>query len=559
MQARRLTIHNFRSIADVDLRLDSFSVIVGYNNAGKSNLVDAIRVFYGALAWDEGRDLPKGDGPNTNTWIEIEFDLDGGEFEILAREHTWLSSSRFSVRRTFWEGDGSPLRQNASLELAVNGVRTDGMTTAHRRQLQNLLGSVVYVPAVSQLSDHTKLSGPSSLRDLISGIMSSDLVDTQAYRTFLVALEDFRNAIRQHEEAAGHSLSSLEGEISQELAGWGVSFSLGLQDVTPQDVVKTLLRPRLVDHSHGQEVDGFHFGAGFQRHLVQTLIRLAGKNIGDSSSIKAHSHSVAPFTWLLFEEPEAFLHPSQQEVLHQSLRALSNSQQRQVLVTTHSPEFIKASVDDLTRLVRLRRDGSVTRAFQISQVELDRLLWAALQSTNSIQRSSCGDADPAAQLSAYKMQIWLQQNRVTAFLATHVLLVEGVTELVLCEFIKRTGRLPLQDAGVVVVDCMGKWNLHWFISLFGALGIDHSVLLDSDQGAAKHDEVVKSIQAARSRYTRGMVEFPIDLESALGLSKLPYEQRAMKPYIMLYALESGQVDESKLGLLIDQVRTLVIA
>jgi predicted ATP-dependent endonuclease of OLD family len=46
MQIKTVTIHNFRSIADCPFRLDDYSLMIGANNAGKTNVMDALRIFY---------------------------------------------------------------------------------------------------------------------------------------------------------------------------------------------------------------------------------------------------------------------------------------------------------------------------------------------------------------------------------------------------------------------------------------------------------------------------------------------------------------------------------
>ncbi|WP_399370141.1 AAA family ATPase [Thermosynechococcus sp. HN-54] len=46
MKATKLTIHHFRSFAEAEVFLNPYTLVVGTNNAGKTNLIDAIRLFY---------------------------------------------------------------------------------------------------------------------------------------------------------------------------------------------------------------------------------------------------------------------------------------------------------------------------------------------------------------------------------------------------------------------------------------------------------------------------------------------------------------------------------
>src|SRR6056297_2438677 len=51
MKLSKVKIQNFRSCKSLDVQLSSFSPLVGYNNAGKSNIMDAIHwvLHHGAL------------------------------------------------------------------------------------------------------------------------------------------------------------------------------------------------------------------------------------------------------------------------------------------------------------------------------------------------------------------------------------------------------------------------------------------------------------------------------------------------------------------------------
>lgn len=46
MQILNTTIHNFRSVVHCTFNLGDYSLMVGANNSGKSNVMDALRIFY---------------------------------------------------------------------------------------------------------------------------------------------------------------------------------------------------------------------------------------------------------------------------------------------------------------------------------------------------------------------------------------------------------------------------------------------------------------------------------------------------------------------------------
>jgi putative ATP-dependent endonuclease of OLD family len=102
MRLDRLTVRNFRNLADIDLQLRNGTVIVGENRAGKSNLLHALRLILDASLSFADRQLTREDfwdglSDGTDTWdpmvsgetIEasidiIEFDDDGKLVAALA-------------------------------------------------------------------------------------------------------------------------------------------------------------------------------------------------------------------------------------------------------------------------------------------------------------------------------------------------------------------------------------------------------------------------------------------------------------------------------------------
>lgn len=67
MKLRRLRIHNFRSIIDADIEVHDYTMVVGANNAGKSNLLGALRAFYEESKWSND-DWPKKNPEGEESW-----------------------------------------------------------------------------------------------------------------------------------------------------------------------------------------------------------------------------------------------------------------------------------------------------------------------------------------------------------------------------------------------------------------------------------------------------------------------------------------------------------
>jgi predicted ATP-dependent endonuclease of OLD family len=53
--------------------LEDYSLLIGENNAGKSNVIRALRIFYENDNFNEDVDFPKFSTDDKESWIEIEY------------------------------------------------------------------------------------------------------------------------------------------------------------------------------------------------------------------------------------------------------------------------------------------------------------------------------------------------------------------------------------------------------------------------------------------------------------------------------------------------------
>lgn len=74
MKIKSINIHNFRSVKNAVLEIDNYALLVGANNAGKSNILTALRIFYeDDIKFVEKFDFPKFAMGDSESWIEIEY------------------------------------------------------------------------------------------------------------------------------------------------------------------------------------------------------------------------------------------------------------------------------------------------------------------------------------------------------------------------------------------------------------------------------------------------------------------------------------------------------
>jgi putative ATP-dependent endonuclease of OLD family len=567
MKAQSIQLHNYRSIRDLSVVLDDYSLLVGENNTGKTALLSAIRTFYeeGGAKFSRDIDFPKFSTDDNESWIEISYRTTDDEQETLKAEYCYPDNI-LRVRRYFQSDNKELVKANQSnIYSYENGKLSTSLFYGAKNVSQAKLGSVLYIPEVNRSDDTLKLSGPSPFRDMVNFAMKRAVLDSECFGDLQDAFTTFNEHFKDEATADGLSVSSLIEEVNREIAHWKIRFGVDVNPLRPEDIVKTLLTHYIEDeHLDGQRVNLGSYGQGLQRHLIYTLIRLSAGCVEPRAEKK--KEFTPDFTLILFEEPEAFLHPSQQERINRSLRTLATEQNQQVIITTHSPRFVSKQVSDLTSIIRLQKTGAITERFQISRDQLEKILdqsrglyqhFSDMLQQNHVPeplkkkiRSKClvgdspDDEDPALENEAIRFILWLNPERASLFFAQHVVLCEGATEKAMFEYLIDTAWQDLADKNIYVADALGKFNIHRHMALLSGFGIQHSVLFDRDRDADYHQVVNSFIEENRTDLTIQIESFPDCLEDFL---EIPGAKRQdLKQLHVISKLRNGEITAKKI-------------
>ena len=562
MKIRAVLLHNFRSIKEIKIDLENYSLLVGENNAGKTNVITALRIFYEdhGIKFDENRDFPKFP-TDDESWIEMEF-FTTAEEQATLKEGYKSKDNVLRVRR-YLKSDQRVKSGQSNIYGYENGTLSSNLFYGAKKISQAKLGKVIYIPDISTTNEALKLSGPSPFRDMVNFVFKKVVSNSPTFQSLNAIIDKFNSDFMAESSEDGISLNVLKDEINKNLGTWGVDFGMRVNQLQPQEVVKSLFSYYLVDKGLSKDVDINSLGQGLQRHLIYTLIKLSSEYVEKEGGAKV---DFSPdFTLLLFEEPEAFLHPSQQVQLNISLNKLSSGMGQQVLISTHSPIFVSRNIDDLKSLLSVKKQNALTTIFQLRSDDVAKLLddnfslfktfSEILTDPNSkpslkskIEGRKLGQREPDAEKKleeeALKYFMWLDAERAASFFAKHVIICEGATEKVAFDYLMSNSFSDFIDKHIYILDSMGKFNLHRYMNLFGKLGITHSVLYDRDDDEGVHKVVNDFIESKKNSYTRAIRTFDSDFEKFLGIVQV--SRHDLKPLNVLTKLKGSKISQEKL-------------
>lgn len=443
MYLKTLRIQGFRRFDDLSLNFkDGLNVIVGPNNAGKTAVVDALRVLLAAS--DEGNlrltelDLHENPGGPPSPSATFTFLFSGLSEQNEADFMTALIpikdgagkifgyNARFSVQYTQAE-PGGRLR----LRRWVGSHEENVMTTEMLEELR-----AIYLQPLRDPEQGLKPGRMSQISRLIQNMMP----DKTAREALVQKLTDIDDKLAKSEPI----LSTNSTISTKHKAMLGVVLAQTLKlDLTSSDFNRFAARVGIAVGGRDVEQNGLGFN-----NLIYMAVVLS----------ELAFNKTASFCGLLVEEPEAHLHPQLQAVLLDYLKTVekpaAGERPVQVFVTTHSPNFAALANIDSICCVYDSPTGPV--AFAPRDIEFKKA-------------------------KKEKLQQYLNVTRAELFFARRIVFVEGAAELFLVEALARKAGYDLRKHSISVISTDGL-NFDAFMPLFGekAMQIPVAIITDAD-------------------------------------------------------------------------------
>ncbi|MDG6293005.1 AAA family ATPase [Glaesserella parasuis] len=569
MKLRKIHIKNFRSIHDVEIEVHNYTMLVGANNAGKSNIMAALRAFYEDVVWTKD-DEPKFNSSvleneiEVESWVELKFELTDNEWNALADKYKGTKEKHLTVRKYFISKEKVKPRQS-NIYGIVDGVIDESLFYGAKNIGSAKLGQIIYIPAFISASEQMKTSGASPLRDMLNLMLKKALVNSPAYQKVITSFDEFNDEAKNK----NGFLDQIANPINSAISSWGIKFDMSIGAISPEDITKNLIRHSFVDSMLGDYALSLdRYGHGFQRSFLYELIKLVPEISNENNTTQEKNDFNPDFTLILFEEPEAFLHPTQQENMAYHLRRLGEGNEQQVIITSHSPIFVGKATDSLCQIGRVHKKDGLTSLGQIKLEELGNIFSSGLdfkiclqnfvnnanipddrkKTAKELLKNSEQNNEIEIQNEKFRYQLWLDSERSSMFFADKVLLVEGPTEKALFNWLLANNHdwHTFTKHRIAVVDVIGKFNFHRYMTLLDIFGIPYGLILDDDLNKNHHQAINDMLKNYDCNCKIAEPVFiPQCIESYLGLN-LP-SRADLKPLEILKKLENNEINADKLN------------
>ncbi|NEQ69256.1 MAG: AAA family ATPase [Symploca sp. SIO2D2] len=459
-------VRNFRSLKQVDVKLDKITILIGENNSGKTSFLEALYAAIGLgrrnilvedIYLDQGEyKVPKERAVTIDILIRP-VDEQGNIIDFFPGDGFWLALWGNGVSQDDLDNDFVAIRTQAKWDekrreyVTERGFLQDWQLDPSKweeSQVKEIAGSVLfsYIEPLALYLIDAKRDIQEEMYDKNSFwhrlVSDLGLTDVQV-ETFENSLDTLNQDITNSSEVLQHVQSHLNE----------------LYKTIPCDQGSVFINPiprHLRNLSKGADINFATRGAqtfpltrhGMGTRSLAVLLIFRAYMTWRQENIQVHP-------MLGLEEPEAHLHPQAQRALFEQIEQIPG----QRIVSTHSPYI--ASQANISTFRHFRKYGADTI---VTQLDTSLLTDEDLRKIDRMVMNTRGDL----------------------LYARAVILFEGETEeQALPEFAQKYWELPPNALGISLIGTGGSGNYLPFLRLVSNFGIPWYILSDAEASAMK--------------------------------------------------------------------------
>ena len=512
LQLKSITIRNLRSIREETFPLSDFTALIGYNNAGKRNILMGIRwlLFRSSLNnsyFDNPSQPVEAEGLFAGVSEAILGKLEEDERKVIT---PFVKDGKVRVQRS----QKLPGENSADVEFWVldwQGANGRGEWVKAPFGFEEAF-SRIFPPPI-QIWD---FEGDKAFAKLLNEIFKP--LERRLGKEFNELIQKFSTLLDAQSDSRAEEFKLFERGINQKLRPLFPSVNVRLDIPAPTlDTFLSSAQLNVFDEDDGFERDIQLMGAGSKRAIQMALIRYLDQ-------VKKHHHNhYLSRTLLLIDSPELFLHPQAVELVRVALKNLSN-EGYQVVFATHSAQMVTSEDVSTSLLIRKNKErGTFMR----------RRMEDAVHSVIT---------DAQAQLQ----MLFSLSNSNELLFADYVLLTEGKTEwrVLPTLFEKMTG-LSFALIRCALVHQGGVSNTRKSMQVLSAMDLPVRAIVDLDYAFnnAQQDGFISrddpDVEYCKSLFRELALQEHIRLVHGIPVSKKS-RVSASEAYAMMAALPEAQ-------------------
>lgn len=408
MKISKIRIKNFRGYKETnEINTENLTTIVGKNDIGKSSILEALDIFFnkskGVIKLDKD-DVNKDCALEGDTIIEIAviFEelpntlvIDSTNETSLQNEYLLNSENKLEIIKRYNNGGtekvfikaNHPTNENCNdlllktqkqlqkiisdseIECENKTVNAIMRTAIWNHYSDNLLLSELeidvtkgetksiyeklesYLPLYSLFqSDRKNSDGDSEVQDPLSEAVKQ-----------IMSNDEIRNALSSVAQTVETKLKEVAGLTLEKLKEMNPEVAESLNPVIPpSDSLKWNDVFKKVSISGDEDIPINKRGSGVKRLVLLNFFRAEAER-------RQTEHNIPSIIYAI-EEPETSQHSVHQKMLIRALLELSNSDNTQVLLTTHSPIIVKELDFDNLRLIITENENKIVKSVEPGQL-----------------------------------------------------------------------------------------------------------------------------------------------------------------------------------------------
>ena len=346
LRLSEITICNLRSIHRQTFPLNNMTALIGYNNAGKTNILMGIRWLLSPFSLDVSY------FDDSNESVEVEGHFQGISETVLSR----LGEEKAKEIVPFLNGESLRVKkiqrvpgippENVELWALVPPQRQNGSRKGWMRVGDDFKHAFKRMfPEPIAIWD---FEGNKAFTKLLHEIFKP--LERRFGGEFNDIIGKFNDLLSPGGENQAAEIKSFDREVNEKLQPLFPSVRVELD--IPIPTLETFLKTaslKVIDEDDGFERDINRMGAGSQRAIQMALVRYL------SEIKKHHNNHYLSRTMLLIDSPELFLHPQAVELVRVALKNLSN-EGYQIVFATHSAQMVTSEDVSTSLLIRKNKE-----------------------------------------------------------------------------------------------------------------------------------------------------------------------------------------------------------